>query len=156
MLCTALDPKPMATTSTHRARLERYYRWWCKEKLGNVDGILAACAGQEEAMFAKLVERYGPEPDPRDYRGRMVRLYTVYAPEKLGEVDALLPKFAGKEEAMFVTLVKKYGEEPDEPAVLAARAKQHAAPPSQVATPSAVPVGPLPHRERMVRFYTVY
>ena len=45
-----------------RARLVRFFDHYHPEQLHKVDVILDTYAGQEEALFAALVRKYGPEP----------------------------------------------------------------------------------------------
>ena len=50
-------------TDAYRARLVRFYEKYAPDKLDGVDDLLAKSKGKEEKLFAKLVEKYGPEPE---------------------------------------------------------------------------------------------
>ncbi len=55
---------PSFSAPDHRARLVRFYQHYSPDKVSNVDKKLAKYAGKEEAMFAALQKKYGPErPD---------------------------------------------------------------------------------------------
>lgn len=47
---------------SHRDRLVRFYQRYNPSKVSDVDIILESFEGDEDRMFAALVERYGPEP----------------------------------------------------------------------------------------------
>ncbi|EKF33544.1 hypothetical protein MOQ_002587 [Trypanosoma cruzi marinkellei] len=125
-----LGPEPPAPSPsnelnkpTYRQRLIRFYKFYARERLADVDNILQRYKGDEESMFRILVERYGPEPDPAsdsdapiepaiDYRTRLTRLFTKYAPERVDSVPYLLAKYKGSEPDIIKALVKKLGPEP--------------------------------------------
>ncbi|GBG31386.1 Myosin-1 [Hondaea fermentalgiana] len=49
-----------------RQRLTRFYKHYNPEKLRHVDLFLEYWAGKEDELFAKLMEKYGPEPDDEE------------------------------------------------------------------------------------------
>jgi hypothetical protein len=53
---------PAANTHDHRARLIRFYQHYEPSKVANVDDALGRYAGKEEALWAQLLKKYGPEP----------------------------------------------------------------------------------------------
>ncbi|EAN91449.1 hypothetical protein C3747_25g77 [Trypanosoma cruzi] len=125
-----LGPEPPAPSPgnelskpTYRQRLIRFYEFYARERLADVDTILRRYNGDEESMFRILVERYGPEPDPAfdsdapiepatDYHTRLTRLFTKYAPERVDSVPYLLAKYKGSESNIIKALIKKLGPEP--------------------------------------------
>ena len=54
-------PRPAATP---RERMVALYQKYDPSKVGTVDAMLAKFPGREEAVIKKLVEKYGPEPEP--------------------------------------------------------------------------------------------
>jgi preprotein translocase subunit Sec61beta len=167
-----------------RARLVRFYEQYDKDKVANVDSALTKYAGREDAMWAQLIGKYGPEPgtvaaaptdasqppppssstsvaappiiDPMQ-RARLTRFYEQYDRDKLPNVDTALVKYAGREDVMWTMLTTKYGPEP--PAPLGVGDSTAPPPPSSaVAHPSATTstvVDPA-QRARLVRFYEQY
>lgn len=106
-------------------RLERFYKAYNPEKIGEIETVLDKYKGKEEQLFQALIKKYGPEPTsemvpppPAPFNGnvvmkeRLVAFYTKYNPEKVDEVDTVLTKYKGKEAALFDALVRKYGPEP--------------------------------------------
>ncbi|RNF03856.1 hypothetical protein TraAM80_05510, partial [Trypanosoma rangeli] len=66
-----------------RDRVIALYTQYAPDKLANVDAQLEKYRGQEEALIAALVSKYGPEPSGAagaspDYRSRVVSIYEQY------------------------------------------------------------------------------
>ncbi|ORC89073.1 uncharacterized protein TM35_000142840 [Trypanosoma theileri] len=101
---------PTDSPSSYRARLVALYEMYAPAKVSLVDTQLEKYHGQEEALIAALVNKYGPEPAAagQDYRSRVVAIYEQYAPSKLGNVDAQLEKYSGREEEFIAALEQKY------------------------------------------------
>ncbi|OQR89825.1 hypothetical protein THRCLA_09560 [Thraustotheca clavata] len=102
-----------------RMRLERFYKKYNPEKLGEIDGALERYKGREASLFEALVRKYGPEPAANEeitfvdaMTLRLQAFYEKYNPDKISEVPTVLAKYAGKERQLFEALVKKYGPEP--------------------------------------------
>eukprot|EP01062_Namystynia_karyoxenos_P011302 TRINITY_DN14040_c0_g1_i1.p2 TRINITY_DN14040_c0_g1~~TRINITY_DN14040_c0_g1_i1.p2 ORF type:complete len:360 (+),score=78.97 TRINITY_DN14040_c0_g1_i1:80-1081(+) len=53
-----MDVQPVCT----RERLRRFYELYNPERIPDIDRLLHQCAGHEDALFAALVQKYGPEP----------------------------------------------------------------------------------------------
>ena len=110
--------------SHYTARLTAFYEKYNPAKVSSVDKALAAYAGREDEMFAALVAKYGPEPEPvdpksdsvssgsKDFKARLTAFYEKYNPAKVKSVEKTLEAYAGREEEMFEALVAKYGPEP--------------------------------------------
>jgi len=49
-----------------RDRLKRFYKHYNPDKLKHIDLFLEHWAGKEDELFAKLMEKYGPEPEEDD------------------------------------------------------------------------------------------
>ncbi|KAF0699301.1 Aste57867_10143 [Aphanomyces stellatus] len=102
-----------------RARLERFYSKYNPDKKGEIESVMEKYKGREDALFAALVRKYGPEPEANEeitfvdaMTLRLRAFYEKYNPEKVGEAEKTLAKYAGKEKQLFEALVKKYGPEP--------------------------------------------
>lgn len=50
------------SSQDYKQRLIRFYEHYAADKLDSVDDLLNKSKGKEEKLFAKLVEKYGPEP----------------------------------------------------------------------------------------------
>ena len=114
----------------HRTRLVAFYQKYAPEKVKRVDDALQAYQGDEEAMFAELVRKYGPEPAPPlptasprsmnaptaaawpNARARLIGFFTRYCPDKLSTVDSILNAYAKDEAELFRRLTAEYGPEP--------------------------------------------
>ncbi|CUI15366.1 Hypothetical protein, putative [Bodo saltans] len=55
-----------AASADYRERLRRCYLKYAPDKIDSLDATLQKYAGKEEAMFASLVKKYGPEPAAND------------------------------------------------------------------------------------------
>lgn len=148
-----------APMSDARSRLTRFYQKYAPDKLGNVDKLLEAYKGKEDALIADLVKKYGPEPSAApaspvvsssssagDTRARLVRFYEKYASDKMSNIDKILAHYAGKEDKMFADLVSKYGPEPPTPTSAPAQPI-----PAAAASPAATD-----YRTRLLKFYEKY
>ena len=80
---------------SYQERVFAIYQTYAPDKLSTVDSTLDKYKGNEEALLAALVKKYGPEPtggaqqQPRlaeDYRRRILAMYERYAPEKISGV----------------------------------------------------------------------
>jgi hypothetical protein len=151
---------PPRQNPEHRVRLLRFLQAYAPDKVGNVDRILAAYAGNEVKMFEGLVTKYGPEPAPSAgaqpesqpqparspapapaaaadgaaFRMRIEAMYDHYAPDKKHTIDANMERYRGQEAALMEALIKKYGPEP----------------------PTGGGGGPNVHRARLERFMQQY
>ena len=59
-------PPPPLQHDLYRRRLQRFYTYYNPSQLLVVDQMLAAASGNEERMFAALVNVHGPEPPSED------------------------------------------------------------------------------------------
>jgi hypothetical protein len=123
-----------ATGLTIEDRIRAMYAKYDPAKADKCTALLQKYAGNEEALLAALVSRYGPEPTPAapagatstkaaaeepaaggalSHRDRLVAMYQKYAPQRLSTVDSTLAKYQGSEDQVIGALVAKYGPEPD-------------------------------------------
>ncbi len=58
----ASEPTTAAASGGYRERLVAFYSKYNPTKLSSVDQALACYEGEEDAMFAVRVAKYGPEP----------------------------------------------------------------------------------------------
>jgi len=63
---TLPQPDGASFSMDPRARLVRFFAKYNRDKLANVDAILANYATKETELFEALVAKYGPEPSPDD------------------------------------------------------------------------------------------
>lgn len=113
-------------------RLERFFAKYVPEKISLVPQILETFKGREEALFASLVGKFGPEPTATSVRNadknlrsrappvtaadskiRLERFYVKHNPEKISIIPQILEVYKGREDVLFATLVAKYGPEPE-------------------------------------------
>jgi hypothetical protein len=103
-------PKELIT-----ARVSRFYAKYAPEKLTQLEFLLPLFLMDEDAAFAQVTSKYGPEPLAAGTKERISALYEYYDPEKLAELDHLLLLAAGKDEEFIESMVKIYGPEPKQP-----------------------------------------
>eukprot|EP01064_Diplonema_japonicum_P025425 TRINITY_DN36849_c0_g1_i1.p1 TRINITY_DN36849_c0_g1~~TRINITY_DN36849_c0_g1_i1.p1 ORF type:complete len:535 (+),score=100.75 TRINITY_DN36849_c0_g1_i1:34-1638(+) len=110
-------------THEYRERLRRFYQKYNPSQLIMVDDMLGAAKGNEEDMFAALVNLYGPEPKLQLEHGereqvnltfvqRLKRFYYYHNPSHNQDLDALAVRYRHRQEQLMIALVSKYGPEP--------------------------------------------
>ena len=117
---------PLASVTSYRERVTRFYQQYAPEKLVQVDAALFAYRGRETELMEALVAKYGAEPfapgvtsaavlpvDVGAYRERLIKIYLEYDPSAVIQVDGALVAFRGREDEMIAAAVAKYGPEPD-------------------------------------------
>jgi hypothetical protein len=97
------------------ARVSRFYAKYAPEKLTQLEFLLPLFLMDEDAAFAQVISKYGPEPLAEGTKERISALYEYYDPEKLVELDHHLLLAAGKDEEFVESIVKTYGPEPKQP-----------------------------------------
>jgi hypothetical protein len=124
-----------------RMRLYRFYNYYNPSNCLNIEKVIVAYHSKQDALFAEITKKYGPEPS---HRARFSALFAKYMPDKLGKVDELLAKYQGKEETYIQAIVAKYGPEPiltaDQPAVVAPT--QEPVRNASMASPTTAPAQP--------------
>ncbi|CUG90344.1 Hypothetical protein, putative [Bodo saltans] len=96
-------------------RVTRFYAKYAPEKLPQIEFLLPLFLKDEDAAFAQVTSKYGPEPLAEGTRERISAFYQYYAPEKLPDLERLLLLCAGKDDESIDTMIKKYGPEPKQP-----------------------------------------
>ncbi|CUG06544.1 Hypothetical protein, putative, partial [Bodo saltans] len=115
-------------------RLYRFYNFYNPANCLNIEKVIVAYHSKQDALFAEITKKYGPEPS---HRARFAALFAKYMPDKLSKVDELLAKYQGKEETYIQAIVGKYGPEP-----ILTQADQAAASPPQQAVRNTSIVSP--------------
>jgi hypothetical protein len=145
-----------------RRRLVAIFERFDRDRLARVDDIMAAMAGNEEAIMRDVEKKYGLAPggsvalvqgevplgkggegvapaSRRSYRERMTALFEKYDPTRIGDVDRFLAAAEGREEEMIEKLVSKYGPEPAPPPAVTVADAPAAASTTPAATAPATP-----------------
>ena len=112
---------PLRKPLSVRERFERFCARYIPDRLPSLDAVLAAHAGEEEALMAQLVSAYGPEPGDEGpaavdanspFVARLTRFFARHQPQRMVEAPYLARQHAGREEGLMAGLVFVYGPEP--------------------------------------------
>ncbi|CAK0851027.1 unnamed protein product [Prorocentrum cordatum] len=132
---------PKSGVEKYKPLISEIYEKHNKEKLGEIDDILAKYKGKEKTLYLAVCHKYNIEPKvpakkdkgDKDKKGAddeaqkaeeeriakvkpLIReVYAEHNPAKLEDVDQLLSKYKGREEQLYFGVCEKYGVEPKIP-----------------------------------------
>jgi hypothetical protein len=111
--------EPVGSELDIRYRVLKFYHYYNREKLGDVDSVLVKFKGRESQLMKMFLTKYGSEPpDPMplpaphfsrsEVRKKVAEIYKIYAPDKVPSVESILDRYQHDYDNLLDQLAVKY------------------------------------------------